>query len=67
MNKETRLLAAIDDVFGMGSKIKSQFRKVGQDFDERTNEHVFYIEYRFQCQAADSASTSQPGNRSTAG
>jgi hypothetical protein len=29
MNKETRLLAAIDDVFGMGSKIKSQFRKVG--------------------------------------
>jgi hypothetical protein len=29
MNKETRPLAAIDDVFGMGSKIKSQFRKVG--------------------------------------
>jgi hypothetical protein len=33
-------------VFGIENKIKSQFRKVGQDFDEKTNEHVFYIEYR---------------------
>jgi hypothetical protein len=41
MNKETRLLAVLDDVFGTGSKIKPQFRKVGQNFDERTNGHVF--------------------------
>ena len=46
MNKHTRLLAVLNDVFGMENKIKSQFRKVGQDFDEKTNEHVFYIEYR---------------------
>jgi hypothetical protein len=26
-------------VFGIGNKIKSQFRKVGQNFDERTTEH----------------------------
>ncbi len=39
-------MAVLDDVFGMENKIKSQFRKVSQDFDERTNEHVFYIEYR---------------------
>ncbi len=46
MNKHTRLLTVLDDVFGMDNKIKSQFRKVSQDFDERTNEHIFLIEYR---------------------
>jgi hypothetical protein len=46
MNKDTRLLAVLDEVFGMENKIGSKFRKVGQDFDEKTNEHVFQIEYR---------------------
>ncbi len=46
MNKHNRLLAVLNDVFGMENVRKSQFRKVGQDFDEKTNEHVFYIEYR---------------------
>ncbi len=46
MNKHTRLLAVLNDVFGMENILKSDFRKVGQDFDEKTNEHVFYIEYR---------------------
>ena len=46
MNKHNRLLVALNDVFGMENVRKSQFRKVGQDFDEKTNEHVFYIEYR---------------------
>ena len=46
MNKETRLSAVLDAVFGIENKLGSQFRKVGQDFDEKTNEHVFYIEYR---------------------
>ena len=46
MNKWNRLLAYLDDVFGFKNKIKSTFRKVGQSFDERTNEHVIHIEYR---------------------
>jgi len=46
MNKHNRLLAVLNDVFGMENVRKSQFRKVGQDFDEKTNEHIFYIEYR---------------------
>jgi len=46
MNKHNRLLAVLNDVFGMENKFKSQFRKVGQDFDEKTNEHVFCIENR---------------------
>ncbi len=39
-------MAVLNDVFGMENILKSHFRKVGQDFDEKTNEHVFYIEYR---------------------
>jgi hypothetical protein len=48
MNKHTRLLSILDDVFGMGigNKFQSLFRMTGQSFDKRTNEHVFYIEYR---------------------
>ena len=46
MNKHTRLLSILDDVFGMGmgNSLKSQFRKIGQVFDERTNEHIIYID-----------------------
>ena len=39
MNKETRLLAVLDEGFGIENKLGSQFRKVGQDFDENTNGH----------------------------
>ena len=33
-------------MFGFTDKKKSTFRKVGQTFDERTNEYVIQIEYR---------------------
>ena len=46
MNKWNKLLAMLDQVFGFENKIRSNFRKVSQDFDERTNEHVIVIEYR---------------------
>jgi len=46
MNKWNKLLAMLDQVFGFENKIRSNFRKVGQDFDERTNEHAIMIEYR---------------------
>ena len=45
MNKWNRLLAMLDEVFGFENKVKSTFKKVSQDFDEKTNEHVFLIEY----------------------
>lgn len=63
MNIHTRLLAVLDDVFGMGvgDKLKSQFRKVGQSFDEQTNEHVIYIEYRV-FGTGDLRTTPQLGN-----
>ena len=46
MNKSNQLLALLDRVFGFPNKIRSTFRKLRQDFDEKTNEHVILIEYR---------------------
>jgi len=46
MNKETQLLAMLDNVFRFPNKIRSKFRKVSQSFDQPTNEHVILIEYR---------------------
>jgi len=46
MNKWNRLLSYLDDVYGFENQLKSSFRKVKQAFDERTNEHVIYLEYR---------------------
>ena len=46
MNKWNRLLASLDRVFGMTNKERSTFKKLSQNFDEKTNEHVIVIEYR---------------------
>ena len=46
MNKWNRLLNSLDLMFGFTDKKKSTFRKVGQDYDEKNNEHVILIEYR---------------------
>jgi len=46
MNKSNQLLALLDMVFGFPNKRRSTFRKLMQDFDENTNEHVIVLEYR---------------------
>ena len=46
MNKWNRLPASLDRVFGMSNKERSTFKKISQNFDEKTNEHVIVIEYR---------------------
>ena len=46
MNKSNQLLVLLDRVFGFPNKIKSSFRKYSHNFDEKTNEHVIFIEYR---------------------
>jgi hypothetical protein len=48
MNKWNRLLAMLDHVFGFKNKARSNFKKLNQTFDEKTNEHVIVIEYRVQ-------------------
>ena len=46
MNKWNQLLVTLDAVFGMKGRESSKFKKLSQDFDEQTNEHVIVIEYR---------------------
>ncbi len=46
MNKDNRLLDALDGMYGFRDKKKSTFRKTQHTFDERTNEYVITIEYR---------------------
>ncbi len=46
MTKWDRLLAMFDKVFGFEDRKKSSVKKIRQVFDEKTNEHVFIIEYR---------------------
>jgi len=46
MTKWDRLLAQLDQVFGFTDRKKSSVKKLRQGFDEKTNEHVFIIEYR---------------------
>ena len=46
MNKWDRLLVQLDKVFGFEDRKKSTVKKSRQVFDEKTNEHVFILEYR---------------------
>jgi len=62
MNKSNRLLNSLDLMFGFNDKKKSTFRKVGQTFDERTNEYVVTIEYRVR-RGGDGVVTKQSGGR----
>ena len=46
MTKWDRLLVQLDKVFGFQDRKRSTVKKRKQLFDEKTNEHVFIIEYR---------------------
>lgn len=41
-----RLLAQLDSVFGFPNMVSSKAKKLQQGFDQRTQEHVVWIEYR---------------------
>ena len=46
MNKWNRLLKCLDAAYGFENQVKSSFKKLRQGFDEKSNEHVIYLEYR---------------------
>ena len=67
MNKWNRLLASLDRVFGMSNKERSTFKKLSQNFDEKTNEHVILIEYRVRVKGTlKSTPRKQTGNQQMA-
>jgi len=66
MNKVNRLLAMLDAVFGFENKVRSNFKKIRQDFDDQTNEHVIMIEYRVQAKGTmQSAPSKEQVNQAT--
>jgi hypothetical protein len=46
MNGWNRLLSILDALFGFPNKAASKVKKLQQGFDNRTQEHVIWIEYR---------------------
>jgi len=46
MTQWDRLLVQLDKVFGFEGRVRSTVKKRRQAFDEKTNEHVFILEYR---------------------
>ena len=46
MNKWNVLLKALDAAYGFENQVKSSFKKINQGFDNKSNEHVFIVEYR---------------------
>jgi len=46
MNKWNQLLKCLDAAYGFENQVKSSFKKINQGFDNKSNEHVFIIEYR---------------------
>lgn len=41
-----RLLAQLDSVFGFPNMVSSKAKKLQQGFDQKTQEHIVWIEYR---------------------
>lgn len=48
MTMWNKLLAALDNTFGFANKITSKVKKLDQGFDNRTQEHVIWLEYRIK-------------------
>ena len=46
MNGWNKLLALLDAMFGLPNRAASKVKKLQQGFDNRTQEHVIWIEYR---------------------
>ena len=46
MNAWNRLLVSLDHTMGFPNQLSSTVRKRRQGFDEKTGEHVFWLEYR---------------------
>jgi len=46
MTNWNRLLVVLDQVFGFANRERSTVKKLRQAYDNQTNEHVIWLEYR---------------------
>jgi hypothetical protein len=63
MNPWNQLLAAIDGALGFPNRLNSSVKKLKQGYDNNTNEHVIWLEYRVRVNPGDHF-VRQPENRS---
>jgi hypothetical protein len=56
MNGWNKLLALLDAMFALPNKAASKVKKLQQGFDNRTQEHVIWIEYRVRVNNAQAPS-----------
>jgi hypothetical protein len=52
MTMWNKLLITLDQLFGLPNKISSKVKKLQQGFDNRTQEHVIWFEYRIKVRNA---------------
>lgn len=52
MNGLNKLLAALDATIGLPNKVASKVKKLKQGFDNKTQEHVIWLEYRVRVNTA---------------
>lgn len=57
MNNWNRVLAALNATFGIPGKAASKVKKLRQGFDNKTQEHVIWIEYRIRSSDAPAPRT----------
>jgi hypothetical protein len=53
MNAWNQLLAAMDAALGFTNRTNSTVKKLKQGYDNKTNEHVIWLEYRARINTAD--------------
>jgi len=63
MNTYNKLLLSLDQCLGFPNKRDSRWKNRGQNFDQKTGEHVFWVEYRTRVNPGSAANkvTHRPG------
>ena len=69
MNENTtpwnQLQALLDAMFGFTNRTRSTVKKVGQAFDNDTQEHIVWIEYRAHVSTSNVIESDQKQSRAT--
>lgn len=60
MTTWNKLLASLDATFGFPTRVSSTVKKLQQAFDNKTQEHVIYIEYRVKVNAGSAEKKPMP-------
>ncbi|MBM5810979.1 MAG: hypothetical protein FJ191_03280 [Gammaproteobacteria bacterium] len=66
MTKWNRLLAVLDETLEFANRKSSTVKKIKQGYDDQTNEHVIWLEYRVRLENDLPVKPPQPNQRELA-